>query len=179
MTREGNCKYNFYWNPKYYSKVISLLNNQITVDNNSYISLLLGEIDCRVHIGKQVLLHNKNIDDVIMEVVDRYNQCLLDLKQRGYKILIFSVHPGSTFPPSENPSSPVVGDHIFRNKITQIFNECLMNKAKIHGYIFCNIYDKLMLDTDTPNMEYFMDYVHLRGSLVRSIYEEELVKILN
>jgi hypothetical protein len=35
-----------------------------------------------------------------------------------------------------------------------------------------------MIDDDTPDMNFFMDYVHLRGSLVRPMFDEQLRKLI-
>jgi len=176
--RLGPCtSYNFFWNPNYYQKVISILEHNNIKDE--IVCLLIGEIDCRVHIGINSELKSKPLDECIEEVIDRANICLLDLKKRGYKVLVIAVQPASTDGPSTNPNNPMHGTYEYRNKLTQEFNTMLERKAKVHDYMFCSIYDKLMIDKYTPNMTYFMDYVHLRGSLVRPMFDEALSKVIN
>jgi hypothetical protein len=175
--RLGPCTaYNFFWNPDYYPKVIQ------TLESNTYkedtICLLLGELDCRVHIGLNSDKSSRPLDECIEEVVDRFLLCLLDLKKRGYKVLVIAVQPASTHPPSTKPDKPVHGHFIFRNRLTRQFNTLLERKCRIHSFLFCSIFDTLMLDDLTPNMDFFMDYVHLRGSLVRPLFEEELRKLI-
>jgi hypothetical protein len=178
VDRLGSCtSYNFFWNPNYYQKVISILEDYDI--KNEIVCLLIGEIDCRVHIGLNSDLKSKPLDESIEEVIDRVNICLLDLKKRGYKVLVIAVQPASNYAPSTDPNSPIHGSYEYRNKLTREFNTALERKAKVHDYLFCSIFDKLMIDKYTPNMDYFMDYVHLRGSLVRPIFDEAIFKSIN
>ena len=178
VRRLGPCTaYNFFWNPNYYKTVIDILeSNNI---KNEIVCLLIGEIDCRVHIGLNSDLKSKPLDESIEEVIDRINICLLDLKKRGYKVLVIAVQPASNYEPSTDPNSPMHGSYEYRNKLTREFNTALERKAKVHNYLFCSIFDYLMVDKYTPNMDYFMDYVHLRGSLVRPMFDEILLEIIN
>jgi hypothetical protein len=176
--RLGPCTaYNFFWNPNYYPRVLDLL-AQHNPDKEYTVALLLGEIDCRVHIGLNAEKASRPVNECIEEVIDRYLLCLLDLKQRGYEVLVFAVQPASTFPPSTNPERPAHGHFIFRNSVTRKFNTILEHKSNLHGFLFCSIFDTLMEDETTPNMEYFMDYVHLRGSMVRPLFDKALTAIL-
>jgi hypothetical protein len=86
--------YNFFWNPKYYPTLINRLNNN-TIEFD-YISLLLGEIDCREHVINQYIANKKSMEDNIVEIIDRYMMCVIDLKKRGYKPIVFAVHPPTT-----------------------------------------------------------------------------------
>lgn len=175
--RLGPCTaYNFFWNPSYYPKVIETLESTSYKDDT--ICLLLGELDCRLHIGLNSEKSSRPLDECIEEGVDRFVLCLLDLKKRGYKVLVIAVQPASTEPPSTHPEKPVHGHFIFRNRLTRQFNALLQRKSRIHGFLFCSIFDMLMVDDDTPNMDFFMDYVHLRGSLVRPMFDEQLRKLV-
>lgn len=174
--RLGPCTaYNFFWTPSYYPKVIEILDSAPYKDDT--ICLLLGELDCRVHIGLNSEKSSRPLDECIEEVIDRFVVCLLDLKKRGYKVLVIAVQPASTYPPSTKPDKPVYGHFIFRNRLTRQFNALLERKCRIHGFLFCSIFDALMIDDDTPDMNFFMDYVHLRGSLVRPMVDKELRKL--
>jgi hypothetical protein len=174
--RLGPCTaYNFFWNPEYYPKVLDFL--ETSEFRKDTICLLLGEIDCRLHIGLNAEKMSKPIDECIEEVIDRYILCLLDLKHRGYKVLIMAVQPASTCAPSTVPDSPAHGLYQDRNRITREFNRLLERKARIHGFLFCSIFDFLMLDEVTPKSHIFMDYVHLRGSVVRPIFDAALQRL--
>lgn len=174
--RLGPCTaYNFFWTPKYYPTVLRTLD--ANAFRNDTICLLLGEIDCHVHIGLNAEKSSRPLDECIEEVVDRYMLCLLDLKHRGYKVLVIAVQPASTCGPSTNPDGPVYGDFAFRNRLTRKFNALLEQTCKIHRFLFCSIFDKLMIDDVTPSTDIFMDYVHLRGSVVRPMFEQELKKL--
>jgi hypothetical protein len=174
--RLGPCTaYNFFWNPNYYPRVVNFL--ETSEFRKDTICLLIGEIDCRVHIGLNAEKASKPVDECVEEVVDRYMLCVLDLKQRGYKVLVMAVQPASTCAPCTIPDRPAHGLYEDRNRITREFNRLLERKARIHGLLFCSIFDTLMLDEVTPKPHIFMDYVHLRGSVVRPIFDEALKKL--
>jgi hypothetical protein len=162
--------YNFFWNPDYYPKILNML-SYYNVKNTDYISLILGEIDCRTHLGRISETTGRPLIECIEECVDRYFMCYIDLKRRGYNCIVFSVHPGSTYPPCEKHDSPVFGDFEYRNRLTQAFNFLLEHKCKVHNIPFCNYYYELMESQFKPNMDFFMDYVHIRGTLLMPIIE--------
>ena len=81
---------------------------------------MIGELDCRLHIGL-------NSD--------------LKSKKRGYKVMVIAVQPASNYPPCTDPYSPIHGSYEYRNKLTR------EHKSKVHGYLFCSIFDRLMIDT--------------------------------
>jgi len=175
--RLGPCTaYNFFWNPDYYPRVLHILNEH-DAGKQSTVCLLLGEIDCRVHIGLNHEKTSRPLNECIEEVIDRFLVCLLDLKKRGYKVLVMAVQPASKYPPSTNPDGPVHGHYVFRNTLTRQFNSILEHKSKIHDLLFCSVFDTLMEDDVTPNMDYFMDYVHLRGSMLQPIFDKALYKL--
>jgi hypothetical protein len=167
--------YNFFWRSDYYERV---LNDIAHIDKgSSYVSLFIGEIDCRVHIGRRIE-SGTSLTDGVEEVVDRYFLNIIDLKQKGYKPLVFAIQPTSDHPSCPLTDCPATGSPEFRNKITREFNRFLERKCKIHAVPFISIFDKLMKSENEVDMTYFMDYVHLRGSLVRSMYVEEMIKTL-
>jgi len=175
LKRLGPCSaYNFFWNPLYFQNVLNYLPN--INKETDYISLILGEIDCRIHIGKQSTHKNLDIDVVIDEVVDRLFINNIHLKKLGYNVIVFSVHPGSRYPPSDKIDSPVFGDYVYRNTITRKFNNKLKYKCQIHNIIFIDYFEELMIDTDTPNMDYFMDYVHIKSHMILPIIEQKILE---
>lgn len=178
LKRLGPCTaYNFFWNPSYFQRLLTYLS--FINKEKDYVSIFIGEIDCRWHIARKADEQKIDYNVAIEEVVDRLFVNYIHLKNLGFNLIVFSVHPGSTYPPSDNPSSPVYGDYIKRNMITRKFNELLKHKCKIHKLIYCDYFDELMIDEYAPNMDFFMDYVHLKGTIVRPIIENRLLKIMN
>jgi hypothetical protein len=170
--------YNFFWNPGYYPRVLKEL-EEVCPEKDAYVSLLLGEIDCRVHIGRQADTSGRPLEECVEEVVDRLFLCYLDLKQKGYTPLVFAVQPPADVPPSVHPDCPVYGGLANRNRITRLFNTTLERKCKIHSIPYCSIFDELMEDEIHPKQGLFMDYVHMKGSKVRPYYDQALRKLLN
>jgi hypothetical protein len=171
--------YNFFWNTDYYSRVLHIL-EQVSPMKDGYVGLLLGEIDCRTHIGRMSHTegNSRSLEEHIEEVVDRMFLCYLDLKKRGYKPVVFAVQPASTALPNENPVSPVYGTYDYRNRITRRFNTMLERKCRVHSIPFCSIFDRLMVDEVTPRPDIFSDYVHIKGEIVRDYYDEALQAVL-
>lgn len=173
VMRLGPCTaYNFFWNESYYPRVLRVLRGMS--QEGAAVCLMLGEIDCRVHIGRR-LEGGASLVEAVEEVVDRLSMCLIDLGKRGWNVVVIGVQPASTHPPCTIEWCPAVGTCEQRNLITREMNRQLERKCRIHGFKWCSVFDQLMLDDGSPNMSYFMDYVHLRGSMVRSLYEEQLV----
>lgn len=129
---------------------------------------MLGEIDCRVHIINQFIKNNKNIDYNMKEIIDRYMMCVIDLKKKGYKPIVFAIHP---------PTTVIVN---FQDiiKIVWLYNEVLKEKCIIHSVIFCNVFYELMISSDVPNDTLYIDDIHLNGKLVRSIYEKKIQELI-
>jgi hypothetical protein len=172
----GSLTYNFFWHNDYYGQVLRMLEGKNKA--NAAVSLILGEIDCRVHIGKQIQ-KGRPVDEAVEEVVDRLLLPLLDLKQKGWKCLVFAVQPASDHPACTLNDCPATGSPQFRNEVTREFNRILARKCRIHAFLFCDVFDEFMRDEKNVDMKYFMDYVHLRGSVVRSMYEAKLTTLLS
>ena len=171
----GSLTYNFFWHDNYYGQVLRMLEGKNK--SNAVVSLILGEIDCRIHIGKQIVA-GRPMDEAVEEVVDRLLLPLLDLKQKGWRCLAFAVQPASNHPACDLNDCPATGTPQIRNTITREFNRILAHKCRIHGFLFCDLFDELMADEKNADMRFFMDYVHLRGTLVRPMYEAKLATLL-
>jgi hypothetical protein len=170
--------FNFFWNANYYPNIISILDREASF-KDKYIGLIVGEIDCRWHLGYNSNTCGRPIDECIEECVDRFFMCYIDLKKRGYKCIVFSVHPASTQGHREIADGPFYGEYKNRNRITEAFNNLLRQKCKIHKIPYCEYYSDLMHDDYEPKMEYFMDTLHLKGSRVLQIVESKLKGCLN
>jgi hypothetical protein len=140
--------------------------------------LIVGEVDCRWHLPKQSSLQNKKIEELVEECVTRYFECYLDLINRGYKVIVWAGHPSTTAGHNDNLGCPVYGDCEYRNKISFYWNDVLKNLCEINDIPFLSIMDYLVDENKITKMEYFLDYCHLKSSLVLPFVYEELKKII-
>lgn len=170
--------YNFYQH-HYYPKAIKYIVDNVNVKDD-YIMLIIGEVDCRWHIPKQAELQNRNITDVVIECVDRYFKCFLDLKNKGYKVIGWGGHPSTTAGHNDDIHAPVYGECVLRNKTSLLWNSYLEEKCKQHDVPFISIIHELIdKDTGLTKMDYFIDYCHLKSSLVMPMVMEKLSRVVN
>jgi hypothetical protein len=112
--------YNFY--EHHFQKVLENLHN---IDKeNDYITLVLGEVDCRLHLPKQADLQGKSDEELVEECVDRLFKCYKELKELGYNCLVYSTHPTTS---KEYPelSEYIYDHHERRNHICVLWNLCV------------------------------------------------------
>lgn len=126
----------------------------------SRVLFCFGEIDCRFHIVKQAEMKSSSIESVASEVADRYSQVLKEVQDVGYEILVWNVIP-PTNPTVQNPEFPHYGDYAQRIIATEHFNKRLKSNAERNGFIFIDVYDKLIDENRNANLEFYMDQVHL------------------
>ena len=159
-----------------YKKIRFLLEKGY-LPKGSTIIVSMGEIDCRVHIQKQSEKQQRSIDEIIDDVLKNYEQFLLLLKNRGYKVIVYGPIPtqSDTAPFDEN--FPRYGTEIERNKITQIFNKKLEKMCEKDGIEFKTLFNKLINDDMTTKSEFLsvLDNVHL-GSQAYYLLKELFIK---
>jgi hypothetical protein len=169
--------YNFY--EHHYPKILEyILSTNIDIKED-FIMLIVGEVDCRWHLPKQAELQNKNIEILIEECIDRYFRCYLDLINRGYKVIVWAGHPSTTSSHCNDPNSPVYGNCEYRNKITLYWNNYLKKISQTNNIPFLSIINYLIDNNNLTKMEYFMDYCHLKSSMVIPFVYKELKCILD
>lgn len=152
--------YNFYNN--HYNKVLSLLPQ---ICKNEYVSLILGEVDCRLHIPKQADIQNRTDEDVVKEVVDRMFLCYDDIIKNGYCPIVFSTHPTTKTIDLEN-ADYIYGDMYRRNNICVLWNNYCEYMCNLKNIPFVSFYSLLVNDKNETFMEYFLDYCHINSSLI-------------
>ena len=163
--------YNFY--EHHYGNMLNWIKTLNINKDTDYIMLIVGEVDCRVHLPKQIELQNIPIEDVVKECVDRFFRVYLDLMTKGYRVLGWGGHPSTISGPSDNPSEPIVGDCLFRNKISVFWNEYLQSLCTKHNIPYISIIEDLINKDGKTKMEYFMDYCHLNHKTVNQLIKEK------
>ena len=165
--------YNFY--EHHFFKVLEIIKNSDINKEEDYICLVVGEVDCRWHLPLQANIQNKNINDIVIECVNRFFRCHLELQRMGYKIISWGGHPSTTSGHCDNLNCPVFGECLYRNKIGNIFKNYLKEISDSNNIKFVSIYDYLLNDDGTTNMSFFRenDYCHLNpNKCLEHVYSE-------
>lgn len=139
----------------------------------------IGEIDCRYHLLKQIINHNRPMNLVVQECAYRYFAAHIHLQKNipGLKSFIMGINPSHSHGPCEN----VFGEMIQRNEITKMFNKELKEFCEITKNIkFFSIYDYLIHPNGSTKTELFLedDWVHYNHYKIVDYLNIELDKIL-
>ena len=146
-----------------------------TVDKKSKLFLVVGEVDCRLHLPKQIEETGRDLESVVEECVERLFDVYILLKESGYNIMGWGGHPSTTDPDRRNnPSEPVWGDCLTRNKISKHWDLYLKNLCEKNNIRHISIVDDLITDDGLTNMKYFIDYCHLNPELIIPLFESKL-----
>ena len=140
--------------------------DELKIPLGSKILMCFGEIDCRFHIQKQIILQNKSQEELVKECVLRYIDALLKISQKGYDVGAFGPVASSPFPASDHKDFPRIGTCIERNEITKIFNEELSKECKNVGLKFVSIFSLLLNEDGTSKKEFYADEVHLSQTIM-------------
>jgi len=147
------------------------------IKNIDYISLIAGEVDCRLHLPSQADKQNKSDEETVNECAERFFICYDKLIEMGYKVFCISTHPTTTEGHSmQDMSRPIYGNVERRNNICVLWNRKLEELSLIRNIPFITIYNNLVDENNITKMEYFSDYCHLNSSKVINFYLDELKK---
>tara|TARA_R100000697_G_scaffold104651_1_gene118190 strand:- start:27 stop:638 length:612 start_codon:yes stop_codon:yes gene_type:complete len=145
------------------------------VDKQSKLFIVVGEVDCRLHLPKQIEESGREMEDVVEECVDRLFKIYLLLKEDGYNIVGWGGHPSTTDGDRrDSPSEPVYGDCLTRNKITKHWDSYLKSLCEKENIEYISIVDDLIDENGLTRMEYFKDYCHLKTELAVPLIESKL-----
>jgi hypothetical protein len=135
--------------------------NCISINPEDSILLAIGEVDCRWHLPKQAELQKRDVKDIVHECIDRFFNVHTLLKENNYKVVGWGGHPSTNSGHNDDPSNPVYGDVLTRNKITLEWNDYLEHKCKDKNILFSSVVRDLINVDGTTKMEYYRDYCHL------------------
>jgi len=168
--------YNFF--EHHYPTVLEYLSdfNEFNKETD-YVSLIVGEVDCRWHLLKQAEIQKKPIESIVKECVDRFFRCYLDLQEKGYNVISWGSHPSTVSGHNNNLSCPVYGNCLQRNKITKMWNAYIKEKSDDHNIKFLSLFDHLIKDDGMTDMQYMLDYCHLKSTKVLPFLYKELRNI--
>jgi len=156
----------------YFSTMINMV-NQLPITQNDYVLLAIGEVDCRWHIPKQAEVQKRDPLELTRECIDRFFQAHVHLDESGYQVIGWGGHPSTTRGHDNNPSEPVYGDCLGRNKISLEWSNYLEKKCKEKNIKFVSIIKDLINVDGLTKMEYYKDYCHLNPAIYLPIVIEK------
>ena len=163
--------YNFY--DHHMSSVRDIIKN---INKNDFISLIVGEVDCRLHLPLQADKQSKTDNDIVDECLSRLFKCYDELLNNGYNIIVFSTHPTTTEEHNmDRNDRPIYSNVERRNNICLLWNKKIENMCTIRNIKYIDFYNLLVDENNITKMEYFLDYCHLNSSL---LYPSIIEKIL-
>jgi hypothetical protein len=127
------------------------------------ILISVGEVDCRIHLTKQIEL-GRDMNEVVNECVVRYFESIQKLRIHT-RLQIGIWAPACSL--ADNMVHHVErvwyhGDEIMRNKVVHLFNTLLSELCAANGVPFLNISaDTIDMDTFRTKVYYQQDSLHL------------------
>lgn len=136
-----------------------------SIPKGERVLLCYGEIDCRAHLLKQAKSKSVPVETLVDECVDRYMQAVTDVRDRGYKVMVWNVVPPTTLTGDEW-AFPVAGAFEERMLVTRYFNQRLAESCGVANVPFVTIFDALLGDDGTPDHRFFADRIHLSSQAI-------------
>lgn len=133
-----------------------------------YILFVYGEIDTRMHIGKQEEL-GRNVRGVINEIADRYFDFVKKYKNEGYSVLVWGVPPSGI---SDNKAHHLYNSPKKRNVLSKLMNEQFNNRCQTLDINFISIWDNIVSEGDYYH--YFQDAIHLSYVACKDLINQKL-----
>ena len=145
--------------------IIINFNNNIH-NKNSILCFVYGEVDCRCHIQKQIILGN-NEDDIINGLICNYFTTIMNNLNEYKKIIVVGIIPQRNKNDYEKINGeitheyPFVGNDEDRVRYTTKMNELIKNYCYNNDYIYFNPYDYYTNEDGTLRSEFSDTNVHL------------------
>lgn len=146
-----------------------ILNKHVDKEQDSVL-MVFGEIDSRFHIIEQSIKQNKSREEITSQVVNKYFDTVLNIKNEGYNVIIFAPIASSFWNENSdhikdgfkyNMEFPMLGTCQERNIITKIFTDILIQKGIETNIQIISIFDELIDADYNTKTDYYMDYLHL------------------
>jgi hypothetical protein len=159
----------------HYPNLLKFLEEEKDFDKSrDYILLVVGEVDCRLHLVEQLIKQpHRPEEEVIHECVDRFFRCHLDLKDKGYRVIGWGNHSSSI---DEGPWT--IGPYPKRLFIARCFEERLRKNCRENNILFKSIFNSILTPDDLPEPKMYLDICHLNpvevSNMINKEFEEEL-----
>jgi hypothetical protein len=139
---------------------------------NDILLLSFGEIDCRAHLLKQASLQNRDLEIILNECIERYMKVIHQLRSMGFSICIWNAIPTAMGFENVDYEYPYFGSFSDRNKLTNRFNEKLIENQAKYGYQFYGFFNEIIRPDWSTNEKYYFDKIHLNNILLpKALYQ--------
>ncbi|MBO5620893.1 MAG: hypothetical protein J5959_04620 [Butyrivibrio sp.] len=126
------------------------------------IMCVLGEVDLRVHVFKQVARQGKDYKTIIDGILDNYMEFLIWLKGLGHEVLCWGPIASQNDSCPETDEYPRTGTTAERNKATEYFNDELCRRCGENEIGFLSLFSDMLTEDMQTNEKYLSeDRVHL------------------
>lgn len=131
--------------------------------------LSFGEIDCRAHLLKQMMLKDRDLNFVVNECIERYGSVIRKLRSMGFVVCVWNAIPTAMGMEGELHEYPYFGNYIERNKLTSEFNRQLMEGCAKFDYQYYGVFGKIIKADWSTNEKYYFDKIHLNNLLLPNV----------
>jgi len=132
---------------------------EMGVRKNDWVCFCFGEIDCRVHIGRNKEYYKEIIDKIVENYFFAINQYKIAKK------FVFNVVPSNIQATASASPFPSTGTDEERRCYVRFFNECLKNRCGEFGFIYFDVYDKYADENGYFNLQYRDDCGHIANPI--------------
>jgi len=137
------------------------------------IMLIIGEVDCRLHLPIQSEKQNRTPEDITQECVNRFFECVLELRKTN-EVIGWGGHPCTNGTKIQNPENELSGTEFIRNKYYKLWNDLMKEKCDKNGVPFVTILRHLINSDGSTNTEYLDDFCHLKYTKAWPLIKREL-----
>lgn len=148
--------------------------NELPITANDSIIFAVGEVDCRWHLLNQAEKQKRDVIELTHECIDRFFRAYLYLKDNGYKVIGWGGHPSTKNTFGNVPEDPVYGECLTRNRVSLEWNDYLEKQCKLNNIPFVSIIRELINVDGITNMDYYIDYCHLKTDKTLPLVLEKL-----
>lgn len=166
-------------------RILDYVKNSGFPTEKQYVTLSIGEIDCRVHIGMNADKLQKDEKEIIADQTESLIECYNMLNSLGAMPIVSGVHPCLRDIPTLTLESSIdynnlciYGNRERRHTICTEWNKQLEEKAVSAGFKYYDIYSSVINENNAPIDMYYTDFLHLDYKIIHPIISEKLLKIL-
>jgi hypothetical protein len=131
------------------------------VPRGAEVIFCFGEIDCRVHVQRQMERQHAAMETVIGGITANYAAFLADVAREGFRPIVWAVIGSSLNTAEDVPALPEVGSTRERNEFTRCFNAQMRAVCVERRYGFVSIFSRLVTADLQTRGEFLFDGWHL------------------
>ena len=151
-------------------------------NDESFILMFVGEIDCRVHLPKYVS-KDRTYQNVVEECVSRYHRSIIDLKNNVKNVGVIGALPSlcdesiKKLMPIDEQRYNVSGTSEIRNKISKHWDDFHKSLCDKDCIPYISIYNSLVDEQGKTKENLFSDFIHLSYDKTIDIWINEFKRL--